>query len=656
MKKDKQTEVDPENLDQKNQKKKIKLSTMAPALSALLVVACAGASVAAYTPKVYAVQKPEVKTADTDEAAEENAEETALEGQVFDLPDGVYEGTGTGFAGKITVAVEIKDKKIVAITILNVEADDAAFFNRAKGVIDRIIQSQNLDVDVVSGATYSSRGIISAVKNALTGEKDSGKTAENPGQGQGSTTVAEVADAAAYKDGTYYGSATGFAGPIKVKVVISGGKIASVEIVETSDGSSYIGKASAITGKIVASQSTNVDTVSGATYSSVGIINAVRNALAQAAVDGSTVPASTESTEQNNQQNQTPVVPEVSGNFPYPDGTYYGVAEGYLGDVKVAVVLKNKTIQSVQILENEDDAAFFNRARAVVNNIVKNQTTGVDVVSGATYSSNGIINAVKAALESAKAAANPSNGNNSNTNNGNQNNNNSGNNNGNNGNNNSDNNNGNTEKPDDSNVETETYYADGSYTVTVKCEPDEDEDFDAYNLTATITIKGDKIIAVTNVTGDGDSSNSSYIKKAVNGTSSTAGMVSRIIGMAVVDMTQENAGSQVESNLAALDTVSRATCSSKSIKEACKEALNQARAKFLEQKEAEERLADVKMPDGTDETGKMDAELTDPEEGQKESSEESEAEEEKKKSEAETDPADDSQGTEQEQLPETDAE
>ena len=47
----------------------------------------------------------------------------------------------------------------------------------------------DLDVDVVSGATYSSRGIISAVKNALTGEKDSGKTAENPGKGEGSTTV-----------------------------------------------------------------------------------------------------------------------------------------------------------------------------------------------------------------------------------------------------------------------------------------------------------------------------------------------------------------------------------------------------------------------------------------------------------------------------------
>ena len=620
MKKDKKTEIDPENLDPKNQKKKIKLSTMAPALSALLVVACAGASVAAYSPKVYAVQKPSPKTENTDTTAEDAAEETTLEGQVFDLPDGIYEGTGTGFAGKITVAVEIKDKKIVAITVLNVEADDAAFFNRAKGVIDRIIQSQNLDVDVVSGATYSSRGIISAVKNALTGEKDSGKTAENPGKGEGSTTVAEVADAAAYKDGTYYGSATGFAGPIKVKVVISGGKIASIEIVSTSDGSSYISKASAITGKIVASQSTNVDTVSGATYSSVGIINAVRNALAQAAVDASTVPASTEKAEQNTQQSQTPPTPTVSGNFPYPDGTYYGTAEGYLGDVKVAIVLKNHTIQSVQILENEDDAAFFNRARAVVNNIVKNQTTGVDVVSGATYSSNGIINAVKAALESAKAAANPSNGNNSN--NGNQNNNNSGNNNGNTGNNNNINNNGSTEKPDDPNTNAPTYYADGSYTVTVKCEPDESEDFDAYNLTATITVKGDKITAISNVSGDGDSSNDRYINWAANGRSNNVGIISQIIGLATIDMSKENAETTMNEAIANVDVVSRATCSSKALKDACKEALNQARAKFLEQKDDQKNLADVKMPDGTDETGNADTELTDPENDPQEAAQE----------------------------------
>ena len=456
-KENKKTEPDVKNNDRQKEKKSVKLGSMAPALSAILVVACAGASVAAYTPKVYAVQKAAPKATESDTVEDTTAEEMNLEGQVFDLPDGIYEGTGTGFAGKITVAVEIKDKKIVAITILNVEADDAAFFNRAKGVIDRIIQSQNLDVDVVSGATYSSRGIISAVKNALTGEKDSGKTAENPGQGQGSTTLAASMDAGAYRDGVYYGSATGFAGPIKVKVVITDGKIASVEIVETSDGSSYIGKASSITGKIVASQSTNVDTVSGATYSSRGIINAI-----QAALDAAKIAADP----------SQPVTPD-HGN--------------------------------------------------------------------------------------ARESGNNGNDNNGNTDNGN----------------------------DGSDTDKKSvYYADGTYPVTVLCEPDEDEDFEPYHLSASVVIKNDRVAEINNVTGDGDSGNNSYIKRAVNGTSGMAGMVSRIIGMAVTDMSGENAGAQVDQNLTELDTVSRATCTSKSIKEACREALRQAREKFLAETES----------------------------------------------------------------------
>lgn len=130
-------------------------------------------------------------------------------------------------------------------------------------MIDKIIEGQTLDVDTVSGATFSSRGIISAVKNALTGEKDnsttgqaqSGQTAAAAGS---STSVAKVEDAAAYKDGTYYGSGTGFGGPLKVMVEISGGKIASIQIVENSDGSDYISKAASLIDSIIAKQSTNV--------------------------------------------------------------------------------------------------------------------------------------------------------------------------------------------------------------------------------------------------------------------------------------------------------------------------------------------------------------------------------------------------------------
>ena len=110
-KENKKTEPDVKNNDRQKEIKSVKRGSMAPALSAILVVACAGASVAAYTPKVYAVQKAAPKATESDTVEATTAEEMNLEGQVFDLSDGIYEGTGTGFAGKITVAVEIKDIK-----------------------------------------------------------------------------------------------------------------------------------------------------------------------------------------------------------------------------------------------------------------------------------------------------------------------------------------------------------------------------------------------------------------------------------------------------------------------------------------------------------------------------------------------------------------
>lgn len=116
---------------------------------------------------VYAAQ--EQTNSVKEETTKSEEQEQAVKGS-FDLTDGVYKGTGTGYAGDITVAVQIKDRQITAIDILS-SSDDAAFFKRAQAVIDKIIEGQTLEVDTVSGATYSSRGIISAVKNALTRRK-----------------------------------------------------------------------------------------------------------------------------------------------------------------------------------------------------------------------------------------------------------------------------------------------------------------------------------------------------------------------------------------------------------------------------------------------------------------------------------------------------
>lgn len=575
-----------------------KLKPFAPVLSVAVVASCVAGSLGGYQPPVYAAQE---QTDFVKEETTKSEEQAQVAKGSFDLTDGVYKGTGTGYAGDITVAVQIKDKQIVAIDILS-SSDDAAFFKRAQAVIDKIIEGQTLDVDTVSGATYSSRGIISAVKNALTGEKDSGTTGQSQsGSGAAagsSTSVAAVEDPSAYKDGTYYGTGTGFGGTLKVKVEISGGKITSIQIMENQDGSEYISKASALINTIIQNQSTNVDTVSGATYSSVGIIQAVRNALSQAAVSTSGTTTSGEAGNAGNSGNQNQDTSAATGNFPYKEGIYYGTAEGYSGDVSVAVVIQEKSIKAILITETSDDEAFFQRAMGVVKNVLKTQSTEVDTVSGATYSSKGILGAIQNALKQAEKVTN-----------------------------------GETieekadttqleeaiktaealvqeeyteaswsvlavrlqdakemletagqtsvkqetvdksvenlnlaiaqleKKKSDQEEEVKTKYIDGTYEVSVSCKPDEDEDFAEYQISMKVTIRNDKIVSITEIAGDGGSENDSYIKKAANGTSSKKGVVSQII---TKGMPEE------------IDTVSRATCSSNAIIDGCKKALEMA--------------------------------------------------------------------------------
>ena len=344
-----------------------KLGGYMPILSTVLVVACVGTSLRGYAAPVYEVEQPKiVQAAETTakEKKQETEETTQAKGN-FDLDDGIYKGSGTGFAGTVSVSVEIKDKSIVAINILSTQ-DDEAFFNRAKGVIDKIIAGQTLDVDVVSGATYSSNGIISAVKNALTGEQDTSTPASaSSSSNQSSPTIDTVDDSdQTWKDGTYYGSGTGFNGEVKVKVVIADGQISDISVISHNDDSSFMGQAEGLISDIISTQSTNVDAVSGATYSSRGIINAVRAALKQAAVNGSDSDTDDSNDDNNNNSdnnNSNTAIPE--GKVPYKDGIYYGTGEGYAGDIELAVVIQDKTIKAVLITKCEDDAAFFNRAK-----------------------------------------------------------------------------------------------------------------------------------------------------------------------------------------------------------------------------------------------------------------------------------------------------
>ena len=99
-------------------------------------------------------------------------------------------------------------------------------------------------------------------------------------------------------------------------------------------------------------------------------------------------------------------------------------------------------------------------------------------------------------------------------------------------------------------------YKNGTYKVSVSCEPDEDEDFDPYTISMDITIKKDKITEISNITANTNSTNKAYTNDAKKG------MVSKIVA---------------NGNADGVNTVSGATCSSKAIKDVCQKAFNTAK-------------------------------------------------------------------------------
>jgi uncharacterized protein with FMN-binding domain len=85
--------------------------------------------------------------------------------------DGVYTGTGTGYKGEIALQVTVENGSITAVTVTSYR-DDSQYFTRASSqIIPQVIATQSADVDAVSGATFSSEGIIEAVEEALSQAK-----------------------------------------------------------------------------------------------------------------------------------------------------------------------------------------------------------------------------------------------------------------------------------------------------------------------------------------------------------------------------------------------------------------------------------------------------------------------------------------------------
>lgn len=337
--------------------------------------------------------------------------------------DGTYQGSGTGFGGTITVQVTVSGGKITAVDILSASGETGSYFASAQGVVSKVLSSQSPNVDAVSGATYSSNGIIQAVQNALSqaGNSDSATPAATPTPTPKPAKKPKKDTSVSYKDGVYEGQAEGFDGIVTVKVTIKNGKIKKISNTNT-DTPDFFNKAwKTIKSNVISRQSTSeIDTVSGATFSSNGILGALSQALSKADQSGTT-----DSKEEDITPTPTAVPDEtvtpIPTELPQPtktpdnpsdeqpvvnllkDGTYTGSAMGYSGKVNITLTIKDGKITEVTNT-NSDTRSFFNKAwRSIQPKILEKQSTeGIDTVSGATFSSMGILDASKIALEQAK--------------------------------------------------------------------------------------------------------------------------------------------------------------------------------------------------------------------------------------------------------------
>ena len=520
-------------------------------------------------------------TAATAETTKKNTTKKGKKGAI-DVKDGTYKGSANGYGGKVTVNVTVSKKTMTAIDVVSAPGETDSFFQRAKGVIDEMLTAQSTDVDVVSGATYSSNGIIGAVKNALFGTESNNATAAaaNAGNAGGSApSVSKVSESGTWKDGTYTGSGKGFGGTISVKVTVKDGKISMIDVTSASgETASYFSKAKGIIPKMISGQTTNVDAASGATYSSNGIITAVRNALSKAETGKSSTKKKKKKNKKNKKKNSSSDSNNNNNNITapaegYEDGTYTGSA-ACSGEqfkeysVTANVTIKNGKISAVEISSTAKGTNLKQfMSRDEIKNlpsliVSKNGTSGVDAVSGATYSSHAIFNAVNDALSKAKKNSSSTEKKEETT----------------------------TEKKEETTTEKKEEtttekkeetttekkeetttekkeettenpdegknYKNGTYKVSVTCEPDEDEDFDPYTISMDITIKKDEITEISNITANTNSTNKAYTNDAKKG------MVSKIVA---------------NGNADGVNTVSGATCSSKAIKDACQKAFNAAK-------------------------------------------------------------------------------
>ena len=366
------------------------------------------------------------------------AEEEAPAAQLYE--DGTWRAAFKGFGGPVMVALTLDDN----LTIQSIQIGDDQFAETEgygaqalepafqEQFIGKTLPLKDGDVDGISGATMTTTAVldgIDAIYQAATDDTPDEPqplptpAAESETQTDDAATVSTSVAATTDGNGSWTASVQGFAGPVAVTLTLDDSlTIQSIEIGDDqfaeTDGLGAKAKEAAFTdqfvGKTLPLADGDIDAIAGATITTNAVLDAV-NAIYEAAGNGAAevtdAPAASDAPEATD-------APEASAaaiwEVTHEGDEWTTAAQGFAGPVAVTLTLDDSlTIQSIEIGDDQfaetdglgakaKDAEFTDQ---FVGKTLPLKDGDIDAISGATITTNAVLDAVNAIYEAADTGA-----------------------------------------------------------------------------------------------------------------------------------------------------------------------------------------------------------------------------------------------------------
>ncbi len=346
--------------------------------------------------------------------------------------NGSWTASAQGFAGPVAVtltlddsltiqSIEIGDDQFAETDGLGANAKEAAFTDQFVG---KTLPLKDGDIDAISGATITTNAVLEAVnaiyEAANTGAAEAPAEAEEPEATEAPiASVGEVTN-----EGTVWTTAAqGFAGPVAVQVTLDGLTIKSIKIGDSQFAETDGLGANALdpmfqlqfVDKTLPLAEGDVEAISGATITTDAVLtalNAIYEAMGTGEPEATEAPAAADVAEEPEATEPTEAPEESPAAEVINEGTVWATsAQGFAGPVAVQVTLDGLTIKSIKIGDSqfaETDGLGANALDPMfqlqfVDKTLPLAEGDVEAISGATITTDAVLDALNAIYEAASA-------------------------------------------------------------------------------------------------------------------------------------------------------------------------------------------------------------------------------------------------------------